>query len=328
MSEQSNQRPLVSCIINFFNTSECFFIEAIKSVFSQTYENWELLLVDDGSTNESTAIALRYAQQYPEKVRYLEHEGHQNLGASAARNLGIYHAKGDYIALLDSDDIWLPEKLEKQVEILEAQPKVGMVYSSTLMWYSWTNNSEDIKRDRRRHLGVKPDTLINPPTLVKLFLQGKAETPGTCSVLMRREIANNVDGFEASFRGLFDDQAFFYKICLKTPVFIESGCWDKYRQHLDSTCHVAEALGEYSVYKPNAAQLTFLTWLETYFFQEEVKDTEIWKALNKTLWPYKHKKLYDLLQPYRSISQSLERKMRQLLKPLVREVLGIPRLAK
>src|SRR6478672_466011 len=115
-----NISPLVSSIIIFFN-AEKFFEEAIESVLAQTYGNWELILADDGSTDGSTAIALRYAQQYPEKIRYVEHEGHQNCGMSATRNLGICHAKGEYIAFLDADDVWFPYKLEQQVEIMKSQ---------------------------------------------------------------------------------------------------------------------------------------------------------------------------------------------------------------
>src|SRR5918994_2063107 len=102
-------KSLVSCIVIFLD-EERFIEEAIKSVFAQTYENWELLLVDDGSTDGSTQIALRYAERHPGKVRYLEHPGHQNRGMSASRNLGISQAKGEYVALLDADDVWLPHK--------------------------------------------------------------------------------------------------------------------------------------------------------------------------------------------------------------------------
>src|SRR5829696_811917 len=101
-----NSKPLVSSVMIFFN-AERFIREAIESVFAQTYDNWELLLVDDGSTDDSTQIALHYAEQYPERVRYLEHPGHQNRGMSASRNLGVSQAKGEYIALLDADDVWL-----------------------------------------------------------------------------------------------------------------------------------------------------------------------------------------------------------------------------
>jgi glycosyltransferase involved in cell wall biosynthesis len=111
-------KPLVSCVVIFLN-GEQYIREAIESVFSQVYEHWELFLVDDGSTDSSTQIARHYAQQHPDKVHYLEHPGHQNRGMSAARNLGIRHAQGAYLAFLDADDLWLPQKLERQVAILE-----------------------------------------------------------------------------------------------------------------------------------------------------------------------------------------------------------------
>src|SRR6266480_2117874 len=88
-------QPLVSVVIIFLN-EEIFLEEAIQSVFDQTYQNWELLLVDDGSGDGSTTTALNYAERWPGKVRYLDHEGHQNHGQSASRNLGVRHAQGKY----------------------------------------------------------------------------------------------------------------------------------------------------------------------------------------------------------------------------------------
>ena len=73
-----DNKPLVSIVVSFLN-SEKFIQEAIESVFGQTYNNWELLLVDDGSTDGGTQIALQYAEKYPGKVRYLEHRGHQRV---------------------------------------------------------------------------------------------------------------------------------------------------------------------------------------------------------------------------------------------------------
>jgi glycosyltransferase involved in cell wall biosynthesis len=329
MLESNNCNPLVSCITIFFNAKrEHFFEEAIESIFAQTYDNWELLLVDDGSTDESTAIALQYAQQYPDRVRYLEHEGHQNRGMSATRNLGIAHAKGNYITLLDADDVWLPQKLEKQMAILEAQPEVGMVYGSTLMWYSWTDNPEDSKRDRGRHLGVKVDTLVTPPTLFKLFLKGKAVPPVPSSVLIRKELVKAVGGFEESFRGMFEDQAFIYKACLKSAVFIESGCWDRYRQHPNSCCHIAASLDQFRFGEPNFSHHTFLTWVEQYLTQQGIKDADIWRALNEALWPYKHQKLYNSLKPYRQMSHSFRKQAKQFFKSIVRRIWSVPELTR
>jgi glycosyltransferase involved in cell wall biosynthesis len=132
-----SNKALVSVIIIFFN-SEKFIREAIESVLDQSYDNWELLLVDDGSTDNSTHIAKEYLTRYPQKVCYLEHDGHQNRGMSATRNLGIINAKGVFISFLDSDDVWLPRYIERQVENLMAHPGAGMVYRPVQYWFSWT----------------------------------------------------------------------------------------------------------------------------------------------------------------------------------------------
>ncbi|MCF6158761.1 MAG: glycosyltransferase family 2 protein [wastewater metagenome] len=293
--------PLVSVIMIFLN-AEVFIKEAIESVLAQTYNNWELLLVDDGSTDKSSEIALQYVKQYLGKIHYLEHKGHQNCGMSASRNLGIKNARGKYIALLDADDVWLPQKLEQQRVILDSQPDAAMVYGSTQMWYSWTGNPEDIRRDRARVLGVQPDTMIKPPALLILFLKGEAKTPATCGVLMRHEIIKEVGGFEEAFRGMYEDQVFFSKVCLRAPVFIESGCWDRYRQHPDSNCFVAMKKGEYHPLQLNSAHLNFLNWLAKYLLDYGYENTEVWYALQKALWPYHHPILYHLFECTRRLT--------------------------
>jgi glycosyltransferase involved in cell wall biosynthesis len=315
-----NQNSLVSCIIIFLNAGEKFFIEAIESVFAQTYDNWELLLVDDGSTNESSSIAKSYSQQYPEKVIYLEHESHKNLGMSAARNLGINQSKGEYIAFLDADDIWLPEKLEKQVTILENYPQAGMVYGSTLTWYSWNSGAENLFPDRKQKLGVQTDTVVKQPKMIPLFLNHQAETPGTCSVLIRSQLVREVGGFEDAFRGLYEDQVFFYKICLKAPVYVESGCWDKYRQHSNSSCHLAAAQKIYDPRGgPSSTYLKFLDWLKEYLQITNVKDPEIWKALEKEFWPFQHPKLYKFIK----LLEKSQRIVKKLIKPYWLKIIGL-----
>jgi glycosyltransferase involved in cell wall biosynthesis len=288
-------QPIVTVIIIFLNAGETFFQAAIESVFAQTHDNWELLLVDDGSTDTSTEIARQYAHKYPDKLRYLEHEGHQNRGISATRNLGIEHASGEYIAFLDADDLWLPEKLAKQVAILDAHPEVAMVYNSTWMWYGWTNEPEDIKRDRGRALGVQPDRVVPPPTILTLCLEGKAESPGVCGATIRRETIQAVGGCEESFRGMFDDQVLFAKICARSPVFVASGHWDLYRQHASSCCHVAKADGTYDTFKPNLSHQHYLSWLEQYLAAQGMQSTGVWRALQTALARYRHPVRYQLL---------------------------------
>ncbi|MEQ1911729.1 MAG: glycosyltransferase family 2 protein, partial [Vicinamibacterales bacterium] len=84
-------QPTVSVIIIFYNAAG-FLAEAVDSVLAQTYADWELLLVDDGSSDESTALARRYVDADPLRIKYLDHPGHQNLGMSATRNRGLVEA--------------------------------------------------------------------------------------------------------------------------------------------------------------------------------------------------------------------------------------------
>ncbi len=298
-------KPLVS-VINIFFNAEKYFVETIESVIAQTYDNWELLLVDDGSTDKSTQIALDYAAKYPEKIRYLQHPEHKNVGKSSSRNLGINNAKGDYIALLDADDIFLPPKFEKQVAILESHPEAGMVYGPTLYWYSWTGNKSDQQRDSFAKLGVEPNNLFDPPTLLTLYLTDTSTVPTPCGLLARRDVIVATGGFDERIQHLYEDQVFFAKLCLKAPVFIESGSWDKYRQHLESSSNIAIATGEYDPVKPNPAHKTYLHWLEEYISTQNINDPQLLKALDEALVPYRY--------PLKYINSRIKQKLKSIAK--------------
>jgi len=114
---------LVSVIIPVFNRAE-FISDAIDSVVMQSYSNWELLLVDDGSTDSTGEICRNYSQ-LDQRIRYFFRE---NGGAYAARNLGLKFAKGDYVAFLDSDDLWLSDHLKSTVAILDDYSDVDIVF--------------------------------------------------------------------------------------------------------------------------------------------------------------------------------------------------------
>ena len=184
--------PLVSVIVIFLN-EERFIEEAVESVMQQTYAHWELLLVDDGSTDKSSAMALRRAQADGERVRYFEHKDHQNGGMSASRNLGIRNARGRYIAFLDADDVWLPHKLEKQVGLLESHTEVGLVCGPAEYWFSWRGNLHDKDLDKVERLALKPKTVIEPPQLLKTWYPlGSATPAGISSIMLRREVVESV----------------------------------------------------------------------------------------------------------------------------------------
>jgi len=229
---------LVSIVVPFLNPNERFFREAIDSVLAQSHPNWELLLVDDGSDETTRRIAAGMAEVRPGTIKLLQHDGHENLGTSASRNLGIRHAVGNYIAFLDADDIWLPNKLAEQVSVLEAHREAAMVFSNTLYWYGWTGREADEMRDFLPRLGIRTPCLIPAPRYLELSLRGRAAVPSASNIFLRRQSVEAVGGFERSFRGLYDDQVFYAKIWLEHGVYIMPGHWDKYRQHEGSMCAV------------------------------------------------------------------------------------------
>jgi glycosyltransferase involved in cell wall biosynthesis len=304
--------PLVSVIIIFLD-EERFIREAIESVFAQTYENWELLLVDDGSRDASTQIARRYAEQNPGKVRYLEHHGHQNRGMSASRNLGIRNARGEYIGFLDADDVWRPEKLAQQATILKLYPDAAMVCGPVEWWYSWTGKPEDIGRDYVVAVRVQPDTLFKPLQLLSRLLGN--ETVTTTSGLVRREAFETVGGFEENFHGLYEDQAFFAKLCSKAPVYIASQCWYRWRKHPDSCCSLAVSNGQYQ-----SARSIFLSWLQNYLAEQGVTDREVSRVLQREMWQCRH----PILNRLRANVRNPREQIKQGLKTIARRTLPTP----
>lgn len=284
----SASRPdgLVS-VITIFLDEERFLAEAVESVLAQTYPHWELLLCDDGSTDRSSELARDYARRHPGRIRYLEHPGHENRGMSATRNLGLAHARGELIAFIDGDDVWLPEKLARQVDILDRYPRAAMVYGPSLLWHGWTGDPADATRDVLRELGVRPDRVYAGPTLLARTLRGLGEPPSTCGALIRRDALDSVGGFENAFRGLHEDQAFFAKLFLHHDVFVMSESLDLYRQHPDSACHVAERAGEFDREHASPSQQRFLQWLLGYVIAHR-GGAAIEGVIRRELWLYRH----------------------------------------
>lgn len=270
--------PTVSCIVIFRDAAR-FLDEAIASVRAQTFADWELLLVDDGSRDASTAIARGHAAADPARVRYLEHPGHANRGMSASRNLGVAAARGRYVAFLDADDVWLPAKLAEQVAILDAHPEAAMVYGRTLIWYGWTGRAEDAARDFTYDLGVPPDTLVDPPTLFLLLLENKVQTPTTCNAMLRRETFTAVGGCEEKFRALYEDQVLFAKVHLAWPSWVAGTVWAKYRQHPDSASEAAAREDYLATRRP------FVAWVARYVRRTRfARDARVRRAVRREWW--------------------------------------------
>ena len=120
--------PLVSIVTPCLNGA-AFLGEAMESVLAQTYRNWEMIIVDDGSTDRSLSIAQDYAMRDPRRIHVLRHEGGGTRGKAVSRNHGIDHARGCFLAFLDADDAYLPGKLARQVSIAEAHPDVAPIFA-------------------------------------------------------------------------------------------------------------------------------------------------------------------------------------------------------
>ncbi|CAN5266981.1 hypothetical protein BH23BAC1_BH23BAC1_48000 [soil metagenome] len=318
MSESASSK--VSIITPFYN-AEKYFVEAIESVVSQKHSDWELLLIDDGSTDTSTDIAKNYAAEYPGKIIFLEHEGHENRGKSTSRNLGLSNCTGEYIAFLDADDVFLPEKLEKQVKILKDNPEVLMVYGPTLYWYSWSGNNNPSPKDKIGKIGFEPNVIVPPPHLLSRWLTQDGIVPCTCGVLVKNEAVKAIKGFDESIQHLYEDQVFFAKICLLGPVYVEDGTWDKYRQHPEMTSMGPDVIDKNYPFGIHISRRIFLEWLDNYVKMQNISDLKLRMAVTYSLLPFKAPYVYYFIHMYkngyrkwRPLSRKIKNRIRHFIK--------------
>jgi glycosyltransferase involved in cell wall biosynthesis len=305
-----NETPLVSIVIGFYNAGK-FIMEAVESVMNQSLDDWQLLLVDDGSSDASSDIAQYFSQQHPGKIHYLEHKDHCNRGVCVSRNLGISKAAGRFIAILDADDVWQPHKLAQQTAILQAHPEAGMVFGASRYWNSWTGAEADKNSDYIPRLGVTADTLYEPPALLKLCHPlGRVTAPCPSDLLLRHEIVEAVNGFEEKFTGiyqLYEDQAFLAKVYLSAPVFVSSSTWTGYRLHPDSCCYRVASSGDEPL-----ARMFYLQWLKDYLHTNQIEDVSIHKALNTALLLQRHPLLNQLVNLPRTATTQGKKLIRRL----------------
>lgn len=246
--------PRVSVICTFLDR-EALLPETIASVMSQDFSDFELILVDDGSRDGGGAWARDLAAQNPGRVRYLTHPGGSNRGISASRNLGLDTARGDYIAFIDSDDIWRPGKLSGQVGILDARPDVDMVCGTVNYWGSGNGGTDVL-----RQTGNVRDGILEPPgTFLALYPVGDAPAPSPSEVMLRAAALRRVGAFEASFPGFYDDQVLFVKASLALRIFSADRIWVDYRLHPASCTSETQRRGDYI-----ARRRQFFIWLQAY----------------------------------------------------------------
>lgn len=196
---------LVSIIMPSYNTAP-YIMETIQSVLNQSYQNWELIIVDDCSTDNTDQVV---ACIRDERIKYFKNE--KNSGAAASRNRALRESKGRWIAFLDSDDLWMPEKLEKQIAFME----------SNVYHFSYTNY-EEMDMDGNS-TGIK---VTGPPKITKTGMFNYC-WPGCLTVMYDAEKIGLIQIEDIKKN---NDYAMWLKVCKKANCYLLDECLGKYRK--------------------------------------------------------------------------------------------------
>jgi len=228
--------PLVSVVVPTYNRAYCL-ARTLDSALGQTHGNVEIILIDDGSTDETEAL-VREKYGKDERVRY---NRQANTGISGARNAGLRLVRGDYVALLDSDDVWLPWKLEAQLACMQAHPELGMTWTNMVavdpddkvtsevylrrMYsaYRWFPTIDDLFKNSQTLAELSPGTAA--ATGEKRFYYGEISSQmlmgnlvHTSTVLMTRPCADQIKAFREDLRLAGEDYEFHLRTCRRGPV--------------------------------------------------------------------------------------------------------------
>lgn len=229
---------LVSVVIPSYNRAYIVG-HAIESVLKQTYTSVEVVVVDDGSTDDTA----RVVQAFDERVRYIYQP---NAGIAAARNSGIAVARGEYIAFLDSDDVWLPWKLDAQMSVLRQRPEVGMIWTDMTA----VDEAGDVVEAEYLRTFYKAsfrhtqlERICEPAGMLRAFFPAAPAAAAahpvyigeiyshmflgnvvhTSTVVVRREWARRIGGFDLDMRPAGEDYDFHFRITRCGPVaFIDA----------------------------------------------------------------------------------------------------------
>jgi glycosyltransferase involved in cell wall biosynthesis len=188
----------VSVVIPVYNARDVIG-ETIETVLAQTWKDREIVVVDDGSSDGSGDIV----RSFGERVRYVRQE---NGGVARARNRGIAESTGEYVALLDHDDLWHPTKLDRQVAVLDGRPEVGMVVTDVA------------HLDREgKPMGVIGAGYNPSEAFARLFVRGFVPTPS--AAMIRRSVLETVGGFDERFHSAgLDDHELWTRIAARYEI--------------------------------------------------------------------------------------------------------------
>ena len=213
------KQPMVSVVMNCYN-GERYLREAIESVYKQTYKNWEIIFWDNASSDNSAIIA----KSYDEKLRYFR--SNQTVNLSVARNKALQKASGEFIALLDCDDIWLPKKLEIQSKHIQENPTAKLLFANTI---HIDDKGVEIRRQYDRfnpcQLDLSKGKALNHLIIHGCFIDTEA-------VIFDKEAALSIGGFNTKYRNILDAD-FFMRMGSKYDMYAGEETIAKWRVHTD-----------------------------------------------------------------------------------------------
>jgi glycosyltransferase involved in cell wall biosynthesis len=211
-----SKQPLVSVIVPVYNGVD-YLEEAVKSVLSQTYTDVELILVDDCSTDDSRDLIQQLASTDP-RVQY--QFAAENGGPARSRNIGMAKASGGLIAFLDADDVWLPKKLEIQVQAFAESEEIGLICTNTRLL---------IDGAAEPHGQLKEKEICNGNVSLKTYVLDGVPI-ATSSVMIRKECIETCGEFQDSYR-IIDDYVMWLRICQRYHIRILRDPLVLYRVH-------------------------------------------------------------------------------------------------
>ncbi len=215
------KKPYISIILPLYNGAT-FIKETLEAVATQTFQNAELIIVDDGSSDDSSQIAEEFCKNSSSEIlQNFKIVKQENQGVAAARNNGIEKASGKWIALLDQDDLWQPEKLEIQHEAIQKFPEASWHYSAFVRFYA--DGREKIKNDGSND---RLETL-------ERMLSGKLFVPPS-TVLVLKKVCEEMGGFDSKFIPS-DEWDFFLKLAEKFKNSYSEKVLVRFPSHLTST---------------------------------------------------------------------------------------------
>jgi glycosyltransferase involved in cell wall biosynthesis len=268
-----NDLPLVSVIVPLYNGGD--YIEStLNSVLSQTYKFHEIIVMDDGSTDDGPSKVMMLMKNHPDRIQLLHHPDQKNHWIAASRNVAIQNAKGTYIAFLDQDDIWLPDKLEKQVYALQRFPKAAFAYAKS----GFIDQNGIEKNVNRFHPFFGKGIAYKPANIFKTLI--KENFIPTLTVVIRKSCIDRIGLMDEGPRYEYEDWLYFSKLAFFYEGIFIPEVLANYRIHNNNYSATIFNSGKYC----RAEEHYTITLYSFLMDQKDADKNEVHVYLRRRIW--------------------------------------------